>query len=210
MVFKKYFFAGLLVWLPIWATFVVVRLLVEVLDGTLSLLPRAYRPENILGFYIPGLGLIIAITIIVITGMFATNFLGKRLVSLWESLLAHIPFVRSIYNSVKQVVHTVLTSSNDSFRQVLLIEYPRSGLWSIAFQTSETSSIITEITQQKMLTVFVPTTPNPTSGFIIMVPEQDAIKLNMSVDAALKMVISLGVVQPSKAQQDNVKSHKIR
>lgn len=197
---KKYFFAGLLVWLPIWATFVIVRLLIEVMDSTMSLLPKAYQPESLVGFNVPGIGLLIAIVVIFFTGALATNFLGKRLVQAWESFLAHIPFVRAIHNSVKQVVSTVLSSSNKSFRQVLLVEYPRKGLWSIAFQTSSGENQLTEHLQERMLTIFVPTTPNPTSGFLIMVPEKDVVKLDMSVDDALKMVISLGVIQPSSEE----------
>ena len=193
---KKYFFAGLLIWLPIWATLVVIRFLIEVLDSSFSLLPKAYRPETLLGIHVPGLGIFLALVVILITGMFVTNVLGRSLVGLWEKLLAKIPIVRTIYNAVKQVLETIFSSSSDSFRQVLLVEYPRKGLWSVAFQTGRVcDEVKTKITED-MITIFIPTTPNPTSGFLMLVARAEVIELDMSVDDALKMIISLGMVQP--------------
>ena len=194
---RRYFFAGLVVWLPLWATFLVLRFLIRVMDQTVLLLPKHYQPDVLLGFHLPGLGLLIALLVLFLTGLLATNFLGRSLVGLWESFLSHIPFVRTIYMAVKQVLETLLSSSNQSFRQVLLIEYPRKGLWSIAFQTGTGTEQIKKETGEDLLTVFVPTTPNPTSGFLIMLDKKDVIFLDMNVDDALKWIISLGVVQPN-------------
>lgn len=194
---RRYFIAGLLVWIPIWVTLVVISFIVETLDKTLSFLPREYQPQALLGHHIPGLGVILSVVVVILTGLVATNFFGRRLVALGEALLERIPLVRSIYKAVKQVMETIFSSSSDAFRNVLLIEYPRKGLWSIAFQTSSTTASISESTHRDLVTVFIPTTPNPTSGYLMMVPREDVIDLDMSIDAALKMVISLGVVQPS-------------
>ncbi|HCD9372643.1 TPA: DUF502 domain-containing protein, partial [Legionella pneumophila] len=137
--------------------------------------------------------------LLLVTGIIATNFFGQRLVSKGESLLAKIPLVRSIYNAVKQVIHAVLSTNSQAFRKVVLVEYPRKGLWTIAFQTGSVNPEIKEKTKEDMMSVFVPTTPNPTSGFMLMIPRQDAIELNMSIDEALKLVISLGVMQSDPA-----------
>lgn len=199
-VIRRYLIAGLVVWLPIVATFVVLRFLVDTLDQSLSLLPLALQPKQLFGVDIPGLGIILSLLILFSTGIFATNFFGAKLVSLGEKILARIPLVRSIYHAVKQVMETIFSSSSQAFRKVLLVEYPRKGLWSVAFQTSKANPEIDYHTADAMITIFVPTTPNPTSGFLMMIPIKDAIELDMSVDEALKMVISLGVVQPgSKA-----------
>jgi uncharacterized membrane protein len=194
--FKRYFLAGLLVWLPVLAAFTIVRWIIQVMDISLSLLPSKFQPALWLGFNVPGAGLVLSLLIIIFTGMFATNFLGKRLVSGWEYLLAHIPVVSSIYKSVKQVLQTLFSSSGNSFRQVLLVEYPRVGMWSLAFQTNSNEIDANLNGTEKMLTVFIPTTPNPTSGFLLIVNEQQARRVEISVEDALKFIISLGVVAP--------------
>ncbi|EHL28990.1 transmembrane protein [Legionella drancourtii LLAP12] len=173
-------------------TMVVLRFIVDLLD---NLIPSAYQPEQLLGHYVPGVGVIMSLALLLLTGVLATNFLGQRLVAWNDSLLSRIPLVRSIYKTVQQVINAVLSTNSEAFRKVVLIEYPRKGLWSIAFQTGVGSSEINEKTQEEMISVFIPTTPNPTSGFLIMVPKREAIELNMSIDAALKYTISLGVMQ---------------
>lgn len=199
---RNYLIAGLLVWLPLGVTILVIKLLVDLMDRTLLLLPPAWRPDALLGFHIPGLGLVLSIVIIFITGVVVANLLGRRLVSFWESLLSRIPLVRSIYASVKQVAETVLSSSGQSFRKVLLIEYPRRGIWSLGFQTSSGLGEVQARTGEDVVAVFVPTTPNPTSGFVLMVPRQDIIELDMEVDEGLKMIISMGLVVPQWPRED--------
>jgi uncharacterized membrane protein len=196
---KKYLLAGLVVWLPILITIGVLRFIIDLLDKTLSLIPKAYQPAHFLGVNIPGFGVILSLVLLITTGILATNFFGQRLMSWGESLLSKIPLVRSIYNSVKQVIHTVLSTNSDAFRKVLLIEYPRKGLWSIGFQTGSVNSEINKNTNAEMISLFIPTTPNPTSGFLIMIPKNEAIELNMSIDEALKYIISLGVMQSKSA-----------
>lgn len=193
--FRSYLLAGLVVWLPILVTIGVLRFIIDLLDNTLALVPKAYQPEQLLGMHLPGLGVILSLLLLLITGIVATNFLGQRLVSWGESILSRIPLVRSIYNAVKQVMNTVLSSNGDAFRKVLLIEYPRKGLWTLAFQTGSATLEINTHTQDEMISLFVPTTPNPTSGFLMMIAKKEAIELNMSVDEALKFIISLGVMQ---------------
>ncbi len=188
--------AGLLVWLPLAATVVIVKLMIDLLDKIILILPYEYQPESILGFYIPGFGLILALGVLVLTGMLAANLLGKELVALWESILSRIPIVRSIYNAVKQIAATVLTSKGKSFRKVVIAEYPRKGIWSIGFLTNETVAIECEGMDTEMRAVFLPTTPNPTSGFIILFPKQEIIELDMSVEDGFKFIISIGVVVP--------------
>lgn len=195
---KSYIIAGLLVWLPIWVTLLVLRFMIDVLDNILSLLPKAYQPAQLFGFNIPGLGLLLTVAIVWTTGMIVTNFLGRKLVNLWEAIVDRIPFVRAIYNAVKQVANTVFAKDGQSFRKVFLVEYPRKGLWSIAFQTGGAAEEIEKQVQEPMVTIFIPTTPNPTSGFLMLVARKEVIELSMSVDQALKYVISLGVVQPTQ------------
>lgn len=194
--FKRYFIAGLLVWLPIGITFLIIRFIVGLMDGTLGLLPKAYQPETLLGVHVPGLGLLLSLIVVVITGLIVTNIVGRKLVHVGESLVSRIPLVRTIYHAVKQVSETIFSSGSQSFRRVYLVEYPRKGLWSIAFQTATSAKELKEKSGLDMITIFIPTTPNPTSGFLMMIPRENAIELDMSVDEALKMVISLGVVQP--------------
>ena len=197
---RKYIITGLLIWVPLGITILVIKLLIDLLDKTIVLLPPAWRPEQLFGIDVPGLGIIISSVVIFVTGFFLTNFAGKRLISFWENILDKIPFVRTIYSGVKQVLSTVLSEDSDTFSQVLLIEYPRKDLWTLCFLTGEAPSSFNAITDSELLTVFVPTTPNPTSGFIIMVPKKDVKKLDIEVEDALKLVMSLGVVKPEELQ----------
>jgi len=193
---KRYLIAGLLVWVPLGVTVMVIKLLVGMMDRSLLLLPEPYRPDNLLGVHIPGLGVVLTTIVVLVTGMVVANLFGRKLVRLWESLLARIPLVRTIYTGVKQILETVFSSSDQSFRKVLLVEYPRKGLWTLAFQSGTTIGEAQTKTGRDVVNVFIPTTPNPTSGFFIMVPGEDVIELDMSVDDGLKMIISAGVVVP--------------
>ena len=195
---RRYLIAGLLVWLPLGVTVLVIRLLVGVMDNTLLVIPKRYHPDTLLGFHLPGLGLLLAVTIVLVTGVIVANFFGRRLIALWEALLARIPLVRTIYHGVKQVAETVLAADGKSFRKVLLVEYPRRGIWTLAFQTGNPVGEIQDKTKSEVINVFVPTTPNPTSGFFILVPREDIIELDMSVDDGLKMIVSMGVIIPGE------------
>ena len=193
---KRYFIPGLLIWVPMAITAWVLMLIVGTMDQSLRLLPEAIHPRTVLGFDIPGVGAILTLLIIVLTGLLATNFIGQRLVVWWELLLARIPVVNSIYHSVKQVSDTLFSSSGNAFRKALLIEYPRRGTWTIAFLTGKPGGEVLRHLDGEHVSVYVPTTPNPTSGFFLMLPITDVIELEMSVDTALKYVISMGVVAP--------------
>lgn len=193
---QRYFVAGLLVWLPLAVTFLLLRFIIGLMDGTLALLPERFHPEQILGFNIPGLGLVLSIVLVLVTGLLAANFVGRGIVTVWESVLQRIPVVRSIYMGAKNFAEVVLSPSGQSFKKVLMIEYPRNGIYSLAFQTGTSLGELQAKTGEEVLCCFVPTTPNPTSGFIVLIPRQDVTELDMSVDQALKMIISLGVVVP--------------
>lgn len=193
---RRYLLGGLVVWLPILATLGILRFIVELLDKTISLLPNAYQPEQLFGVRLPGLGVLLSLLLLLITGIIATNFFGQRLVTWSESILDKIPLVRTIYNTSKQVIQAIFATNSDAFRKVLLIEYPRKGLWSIAFQTGVANPSMSERVGADMLFVFIPTTPNPTSGFLMMVPKSEVVELSMSIDEALKFIISLGMMQP--------------
>jgi uncharacterized membrane protein len=194
---RRYIVAGILVWLPIGVTIFLVRLLVGLLDRSLLLIPQKYRPGELLGFDIPGLGILLTVALLIVTGMLAANIVGRSMVSLWERMLEQIPIVRSVYSAAKKFSEVVFSDTSQSFKKVLLIEYPRKGLYSLAFQTSSELGEVQEKTGEDVVCTFLPTTPNPTSGFIILVPRKDIIELDMEVDAALKMIISLGVVVPT-------------
>lgn len=193
---RRYLVAGLLVWVPLGITLLVVRLLVRWLDGTLLLIPEAYRPENLLGFPIPGLGVVVSILIVFVTGVFVANLFGRSLISIWERLLARIPLVRSIYSGAKQLAETLFSEAGQSFRKVLLVEFPRKGLWTLAFQTGTEMGEAQRKTGRDVINVYVPTTPNPTGGYFVMVPREDVVELEMSVDDGLKMLMSMGAVVP--------------
>ncbi len=198
--FRRYIVAGLLVWAPVGATIFVFRLLLGLMERLLFWLPAQYRPDALIELDIPGLHEIVsgvlALVVLIATGVLAANLIGRRLVSLYESWLARIPFVRTVYGSVKHFVEVVLSDTSQSFKKVLMIEYPRKGVYSLGFQTSEPVGEVQERTGEDVLTVFVPTTPNPTSGFILFVPKEDVVELDMSIEDALKMIVSLGVVVP--------------
>ncbi|MBL1275910.1 MAG: DUF502 domain-containing protein [Ectothiorhodospiraceae bacterium] len=196
---KRYLIAGLLVWVPLGVTVMVINLLVGIMDKTLLWLPKAYQPDTLLGFHLPGIGVVMSAVIVIVTGVVVANLFGRKLVQGWELLLARIPLVRSIYSSVKQILETVF-SSGQAFRKVLLVEYPRKGLWTLAFQSGTTRGEAQLKTGMDVINVFIPTTPNPTSGFFIMVPRCDVVELEMSVDDGLKMIISAGVVVPDWPQ----------
>ena len=193
---KRYLIAGLLVWLPLGVTVLVIRLLVTFMDKLLVFIPVQYHPDTLLGVHIPGLGVVLAVLVVLVTGVIVANFFGRQLVAAWESLLGRIPLVRTIYHSVKQVAVTIFSSQGKSFRRVLLIEYPRKGIYTLCFQTGDAVAEVVEKSGKEVINVFVPTTPNPTSGFFIMVPEEDVQELEISIDDALKMIMSLGVIVP--------------
>ncbi|MGD8567499.1 MAG: DUF502 domain-containing protein [Gammaproteobacteria bacterium] len=193
---KRYLIAGLLIWVPLGVTLLVIRLLVDLTDRTLLLIPARYQPEVLFGFKIPGLGIILSVVIVLLTGMVVANLFGRKLVATWEAFLSRIPLISKIYQGVKQVMETVLSSDGQAFRKVLLIEYPRQGIWTLAFQTGSDSGEAQHRTSKDVINVFVPTTPNPTSGFFLMLPREDVIELEMSVDDGLKMIISAGMVAP--------------
>lgn len=193
---KKYFITGLLIWLPLAITYMVIAWIVGTLDAILLWLPAEYQPSRYIGFDIPGVGVVASLLLVFFTGLVAANVLGQKLVQLWEALLARIPVVKSIYYSVKQVSDTLLSSNGQAFRKALLIQYPREGMWTIGFQTGAPGGDAAHHLGNEFVSVYVPTTPNPTSGFFLMLPRKDAIELDMSVDEALKYIISMGVVAP--------------
>lgn len=195
---KRYFITGLLIWVPLVITAWVLNLLIGTLDQTLLVLPSTYRPNHWLGFHIPGLGVILTLLVVFTTGVLATNILGQRLLIFWEAMLSRIPVVKSIYSSVKQVSDTLFSSNGQAFRKAVLVEYPRKGIWTIAFVTGKPGGDVANHLPGDYLSVYVPTTPNPTSGFFLMVAKSETIELEMSVDMALKYVISMGVVNPTK------------
>ena len=199
---RKYFIAGLLVWLPLAATVIVIKLAIDLLDKTLLLLPPEWRPEALLGFSIPGFGVVLAVSLLIITGVLAANFFGRTLVKAWESLLGRIPLVRNIYTSVKQVSNTLFSADSISFRKVVLTEYPRKGIWSIGFLASDGLEVAKQIAGEELISVFIPTTPNPTSGYIVMIPTNNVTELDMSVEDGFKFIISMGVVVPENSAKD--------
>ena len=188
-------------WAPLAVTYLLLKFAVGLMDRTLLLIPAPYRPEVLLGVNIPGLGVILAIVVLLLTGLLAANFVGRAFVGGWESLMDRIPFVRAVYSGAKNFAEMVFSDSSQSFKNVLLIQYPRKGLYSLAFQTSSELGEVQGRTGEDVVCCFVPTTPNPTSGFIIIVPRKDITVLDMEVDQALKMIISLGVVIPPWTKQ---------
>lgn len=193
---RKYFITGLLIWIPLVITIWVLDLIVVTLDQSLLLLPPEWRTESFLGFHVPGLGVILTLVIVFFTGVLATNFLGARLVQLWNAILHRIPVVNSIYSSVKQISDTLFSSTGQAFRKALLVQWPREGMWTIAFLTGRPGGDVVKHLPGDFVSVYVPTTPNPTGGYFVMMARKDVIELDMSVDAALKYIISMGVVAP--------------
>ena len=195
---KKYFITGLLIWIPLVITIWVLKLVVDVLDQSLLLLPVALHTENWLGVHIPGLGAILTVFIVFLTGVFATNFFGAQLVELWHEILHRIPVVNSIYSSVKQISDTLFSSSGQAFRKALLVQWPQEGMWTIAFLTGTPGAGVASHLPPDSVAVYVPTTPNPTGGYFVIIARKNVIELDMSVDQALKYVISMGVAPPQK------------
>jgi len=194
--FKKYFITGLLIWVPLVITIWVLGLVINTLE---SVVPVFLSPQALFGFDIPGFRVLVVLAVLLGTGVFAANFLGRNILRWSEKLLGRIPLVRSIYHSVKQVSDTLLAPNGQAFRQAVLVQYPRQGCWTIALLTGSPSGEVAEHLQTEHVSVYVPTTPNPTSGFFLMMPRSEVIPLNMSVDAALKYIVSMGVVAPPVA-----------
>jgi uncharacterized membrane protein len=195
---KRYVIAGLLVWVPLGITIWVLHFLVTTLDQTLLLVPERARPEALFGFYIPGLGVVLSVAILLVTGVIAANFFGQRLIGMWEGILGRIPFVKSIYSSVKQVSDTILSDQGTAFRKALLVEFPRPGCWTIGFLTGTPAAAVADHLPGEYVSVYVPTTPNPTGGYFVMIPKESVREIDMSVDDALKYIISMGVVSPRR------------
>jgi len=193
---RNYFISGLLFWIPLGLSIVVIKFFLELIN---DIVPPEYLPETLfnLGGTIPGSGIVWVVLAIIITGALVSNFIGRKLVKLWEKLLNRIPGFRGIYKALKQLSDTVLSTSGDSFKKAVLVEYPRKGMWTIAFQTGNYHGEVEKKIGERIINIYVPTTPNPTSGFFIMLPKDDVIELDMSVDEAFKLIISTGVVAPN-------------
>ena len=194
--FKKYLIAGLLVWIPLAITFWLLDVIISTMDQTLLLLPASWRPDAWLPFHIPGIGLLMSLLVVLATGVLAANIIGERLLRWWHGLLNRIPIVRSIYSSVKQISDTLLATRGQSFRKVVMIEFPQRGQWTLGFVVGSPGTTIAAATAPDVITVYVPTAPNPTSGYVLVVRPEDVREVDISVDDALKFHISLGVVPP--------------
>ena len=193
---KRYLITGLLIWVPLAITLWVLDLLVSTMDRTLQLLPPQWRTEGWLGVHIPGLGVVLTVLIVLVTGVLAANIIGQQLVKFWEGVLARIPVVNSIYTGVKQVSDTLFAPGGQAFRKAVLVQWPGPGMWTIAFVTGTPGGDVANHLQGDYLSIYVPTTPNPTGGYFVMVPRANVIALDMSVDEALKYIISMGVAAP--------------
>lgn len=196
---RRYLIAGLLIWLPLGVTYLTFRFLLDLVDRLVPLLPVRYQPDTLLGYHVPGFGALLALVVLLATGVLVANFIGRQFVGLWEDLLNRIPLVRSIYSGVKGLTETLVSGTGASFRRVVMIEYPRKDIWTLGFVTATGIAEIDAKSGRRQACIYVPTTPNPTSGFIVMVPEDEVIELEMSVDAAMKMIVTLGVVVPPQA-----------
>jgi len=196
---RRCLLAGLLVLVPLIITVWVLNWIVGTLDQTLQILPANWQPDLLLGIHIPGFGVVLALLIVLVIGAVASNFMGRRLVSWWDALLGRIPIVRSIYSSVKQVSDTLFSENGNAFRKALLVQWPRPGVWTIAFQTGTPGGDVLNHLPDDYLSVYVPTTPNPTGGYFVMLKRSDCIELDMTVDEALTYVISMGVVVPASS-----------
>ena len=193
---KRYFITGLLIWVPLGITLWVLDLLIGTMDQTLTVLPVNWQPEAWLGMRIPGLGVILTLLIIVLTGVFGANFFGQKIIDFWERQLIRIPVVKTIYGSVKQVSDTILSGSGHAFRKVLLVRYPHPEAWAVAFQTGTPARQISEMLPDEHVSIFIPTAPSPVNGFFFFVKKSEVIELDISVDDALKYIVSMGVVPP--------------
>jgi len=205
---RRYFVAGLLVWLPLIATYLVLSISIKFIDRSLLLLPPKFRPENLFGFEIPGLGVILTVVLVLITGFLVANFFGRKIIQFWESLLSRIPLVSSVYGAVKQITASLFSDASQSFREVVLVEYPRRDLWMLAFVTGDTPKMFQDLVGEEMINIYVPTTPNPTSGYYLMVAPSDLIRLDVPVEVGLKMILSAGVVNPLDDPQEAAKMAK--
>ena len=194
---RKYFITGLLIWIPLVITIWVLTLVVGTMDNTLLLLPEPLQPKSWLGFNVPGLGVLLTLLVVFLTGLAAANIIGQRLVQMGEAVLARIPVVKTIYASVKQVSDTLFSSSGQAFRKAVLVRFPHSDAWTVAFVTGMAGGEVAQRLGDERISIYVPTTPNPTSGYFLIVPRADIIELDMSVDEALKYVISMGVASPA-------------
>ena len=203
--FRKWLFSGLLVLAPLGITVWVLEWVVSTLDKTLQILPNAWQPDQLLGLHIPGLGVIFALAVVLAIGAMASNFVGNKLVTLWHALLHRIPVVRSIYSGVKQVSDTLFSEKGNAFRQALLVQWPREGMWTIGFLTGTPGGDLLNHLDGEYLSVYVPTTPNPTGGYFVMLKKSDCIELEMSVDEALTYVISMGVIVPGGPKNPHLK-----
>ena len=193
---KRYFITGLLIWVPLVITGWVLSLIINTLDQSLRLLPENVHPQHLVGFAIPGAGAVLTLLMIFLTGLLAANFIGQKLVSWWDKLLSRIPVVNSVYKSVKQVSDTLFSPNGNAFRKALLVQYPHQGSWTVAFLTGKPGGDIVNHLAGEYVSVYLPTTPNPTSGFFLMMATKDVVELDMTVDEALKYIISMGVVAP--------------
>lgn len=198
---RRYFITGLVVWVPLVITVWVLSFLVNTMDQTLLLLPSDMRPEHWLGMYVPGMGVVLTLIVVFLTGLFTANIVGQRLVRLGERVLARIPVVNSIYNGVKQVSDTLFSPGGQAFRKALLVQWPSENMWTIAFLTGTPGGDIVNHLAGDYVSIYVPTTPNPTGGYFVMVPRSAVIELDMTVDEALKYIISMGVVAPASARR---------
>lgn len=195
---RRYFVAGLLVWIPLGITLWVLKLLVDLMDQTLLLLPESYKTEALFGIHIPGLGIILTLTILLGTGALAANFFGRKVLGLGDAALGRIPIVRSIYGGVKQISDTLFSPEGKAFRRAVLVRYPHAGAWTVALVTGSPQHEVTDHLGHEQISVFVPTTPNITSGFFLIVARAETIELEMSVDEALRYIISMGVAEPPR------------
>jgi uncharacterized membrane protein len=200
---RRYLIAGLLVWIPLGITLWVLKLLVDLMDQSLLLLPASYNTEALFGFHVPGLGIILTIAILLVTGALAANFFGRKLLGLGNAALGRIPIVRSIYGGVKQISDTLFSPEGKAFRRVVMVRYPHAGAWTVALVTGNPQHEVTEHLGHEQVSVFVPTTPNITAGFFLIVPRNETIELDMSVDEALKYIISMGVAEPPRRRPES-------
>ena len=197
---RKWLLAGLLVLVPLMITIAVINWVVSTLDKTLEILPAEWQPELLIGFYIPGFGVVLALAIVLVIGAATSNFIGNKLVTWWDRLLNRIPVVRSVYSAVKQVSDTLFSEKSNAFREALLVQWPREGVWTIAFLTGKPGSSVSTHLDGEHVSVYVPTTPNPTSGYLMILPKSACKPLDMSVDEALTYVISMGVITPPQSK----------
>jgi uncharacterized membrane protein len=195
---KKYLITGLLIWIPLAITLWVLHLIVTSMDQVLTLLPPALQPESLIGRQIPGLGVVLTVVVVFVTGVAASNIIGQRMLRLWEGILRRIPVVNSLYGGVKQISDTLFRPGGQAFRKALLVQWPSEGSWTIAFLTGQPGGDVANHLRGDYVSVYVPTTPNPTGGYFVMLPRKDVVELNMSVDEALKYIISMGVATPAR------------